>query len=169
MKENLIKALIDARSIEATKKKLSQKIITIAQIIGQPIIGQYGYVDIIAQTWEDDPDILDADEDFDERVLGFAYDSLKHGINFEIVIRTTGETVDTITVTYNQNVVYSEIDGVLKGYSPNLMWERHLEDLFSFAQKKEKELSKKQEIEDKIHKDHKKIALLNKLKLIWGF
>jgi hypothetical protein len=95
--------------------------------------------------------------------------SLKHGINFEIVIRTTGETVDTITVTYNQNVVYSEIDGVLKGYSPNLMWERHLEDLFSFAQKKEKELSKKQEIEDKIHKDHKKIALLNKLKLIWGF
>ena len=113
MKENIIKSLIDLRLIEATKKKISHKLITIAENLGDPIISENSYGSILPDYWEyeiDDP--YDADrisdaEDNTESHIGYHYDSLKHGFNFEILLRSYDDKISLLRANLNGAYFYS--------------------------------------------------------------
>jgi hypothetical protein len=182
MKENTIKALIDARLVEALKNKITTKLVTIAENMGSPIIGEYNYSSMLPDFWEyeiDDPydadRIRDASEDSNEQRLGWSYDSLRFGVNFEILVRTYGSkhnntfVINVVKAMLNGNVVYFEEEGVIKGYAPHPNWEHHMEGLYTKAkqieEQKEKELKILEKEEDKI----KKRTLFQKLKEIWGY
>lgn len=176
MKENLIKSLIDLRIIEATKKKISHKLATIAEHLGCQIVGEYNYGSILPDFWEyemEDPynaeRVVEASENSSESVLGYSYDSLKYGVNFEIVVRTYGDKTNLIRANFNGNTVYVEEEGVITGYSPKPEWEIHMESLYEHAVKIEKN---KNEEQNKIDKEEFKVAkktFFQKLKLIWGY
>jgi hypothetical protein len=176
MKENAIKALIDARTIEAIKKQVTNKLSTIAQYMGSPIMGEYSYSSILPDFWEfemDDPfdadRIRDANDNMSESNLGWSYDSLRHGINFEIIVRTYADKITLVRATYNGNAVYLEEDGILRGYAPNYTWEQHMEDLYAHAHKLEKAALKKMEEEEEKDNKRSRKTFFEKLKWIWGY
>lgn len=176
MKENAIKALIDARTIEAISKKLTQKMMTIAQYMGSPIIGEYSYSSVLPDFWEyeiDDPfdsdRIREASEGASENNLGFIYDSLKHGVHFEILVRIYADKITLLRASYGGNHVYIEEEGVLKGYAPDPKWEQHMEDLYAHAIKLEKIANKEIELKQNEENKFVKKSFLQKLKLIWGY
>jgi hypothetical protein len=176
MKENLIKSLIDHRMVEALKKKINQKLLTIAQFMGSPIVGEYSYSSMLPDFWEyeiDDPydpeKIAEATENAGEQRLGYSYDSLRHGINFEILVRTYGESIHLIRATFNGMVVYLEEEGILKGYHPEPRWEQHMEDLFVHAKKLEDRFVKKAQEEETKESKARKKTFLEQLWLIWGY
>jgi hypothetical protein len=163
MDANLIKGLLDARIIEATKKKVSLKLCTIAKYMGSPIIGEYGYI------FPEEDGILDLNEDINESHLGWSYDSLRSGINFEIVIRSYGEKINLVKATYNGYIVYNEEDGDIKGYAPKNDWEHHVDKLYERAKQYEKTaLTIEHEKEKEMLKEKKK-TFFQKLKEVWGY
>lgn len=175
MKENVYKALIDSRGIEATKKKIVSKLVTIAQYMGSPIIGEYNYSSILPDFWEyeiDDPydanRIQDASDSSNEANLGYSYDSLKYGVNFEILIRTYADKVNIVRASYNGNIVFFEEEGVLKGYAPNYLWEQHMDDLYKRAYVLEQQTITEKQKEDTMDIKKRNKTFFEKLKLIWG-
>jgi hypothetical protein len=176
MKENIIKSLIDARVVEALKKKITAKLTTIAQHMGSPILGEYSYSSMLPDFWEyeiDDPydanRVIDASNNASEMNLGYSYDSLRYGINFDIVIRIYADKINIVRASLNGNIVYLEEEGELKSYVPNPIWEQHMEDLYVHAHKLEKQvLDQEKAIKEEELKKSKK-TFLQKLKLIWGY
>jgi bifunctional DNA-binding transcriptional regulator/antitoxin component of YhaV-PrlF toxin-antitoxin module len=168
MDVNLIKGLLDARIIEATKKKVSLKLCTIAKYMGSPIIGQYGYESVMPDFW-DNNEVIEADEDINESHLGWSYDSLKSGVNFEIIVRSYGEKINLVKATYNGYSVYTEEDNEIKGYAPKSDWENHMDKLFERAKQHEKiALTIDNEREKEILKEKKK-TFFQQLKEVWGY
>lgn len=170
MKENIIKALIDARSIEATRDKISLKLFTIAQYMGSPIISEYGYSSVLPDFWEyeENSEIAEADETANELNLGYSYDSLRYGINFEIIVRVYGDKLSSVRATMNGDIVYFEEEGLVQGYAPNT-WNKHMEDLYVRAKILEDRVIKEQKQLDDKRMVETKRTLLQKLKLIWGY
>jgi hypothetical protein len=174
MKENIIKALIDARIIESIKKKMPHKLSTIAQYLGDPIISDdQDYSSMMCSTWgdeiSDEQQIAMADEDATTRHLGYHYDSLKYGINFEIVVKTYDEMTESIRVSMDGIVVYLEEDTQLKCYAPSDRWERHMEDLFAQAKLRENKETAVKDAEDKVLFEKKKKTFYENLKSLWGY
>lgn len=176
MKENAIKALIDARTVEAMKKKINLKLSTIAQYMGSPIMGEYTYSSVLPDFWEfemDDPfnadRIRDASDNMGESNMGWSYDSLRHGINFEIIVRTHADKISLLRASFNGNPVYLEEEGVLMGYAPNYTWEQHMDDLYAHARILEDRARKADEAAETEHNKKRSKTFFEKLKLIWGY
>lgn len=176
MKENIIKALIDARTIQAIKNKTASKLTTIAQFMGSPVMGEYNCESMLPDFWEyemDDPydaeRVADASQNAGELNLGYIYDSLRYGINFEILVRSYGDKVNVIRASLNGNVVFKEEDGVLQAYAPNDNWEKHMEDLYVRAKVLEERENEKIRVVEAEEMKNTKKSFLQKLKMIWGY
>lgn len=186
MKENLIQKLIQTRTIEATKDKIHDKMVCIARNMGSPIIGHYFDNPITDTDWDNffnaDTDWSRPPEDADDGTLprlGFVYDSLKHGVNMEIVVMVkevknpvTGmkelDKPTEIRCTYRGYRVYHEEDGNLRCYAPFPEWRDHLDKMYRLATGKDtKRKAVEKEEEKEIKKKATKKALQN-LRRLWG-
>src|SRR5258708_1706806 len=139
MKDNLVQGLIQNRTIEATHKCINSKLICIARNYGSPIIGHYYDMPLMNEDWEDfnNPNWTQVAEADDEGIipkLGFVYDSLRSGVNIEIVIMVreaknpkTGkkelEKPTKVKCSYNGYTVYEEQENKLVCYAPFPEWE----------------------------------------------
>lgn len=138
-----IKKLIEDRQMMATKKQLSSKLTIIASNLGSGIYGDTGFgaglggSSLDTEAWmlpeEKDEEILDA-EDQEYSDMGYLFDSLNMGHNFEIRLLTHERE---IRATYNGYVVYLEEEGKLKAYVPNAIWENLVDKLYLQAKPKE--------------------------------
>lgn len=183
MKENLIGKVIQARKIEATKKQINPKLIMIAKTFGSPIIGQYTETPVPDWTNFNDPEndwsqIDNADDGTLPR-LGYIFDSLRSGVNIEIVVMArevynpvTGkkemERPTEVRCNYNGYKVYQELEGNLHCYSPFPEWENFIDKIHSQSLHKDRQL---QEIEREKQKKIKKIATkktLQAIRMLWG-
>lgn len=186
MNDNVIKKVIQARTIEATKKNINSKLVCIARNYGSPIIGHYYDAPLISEEeWANfnDPDkdwsrVEDAEDGTLPR-LGFIYDSLKLGKNIEIVVMAretknskTGkkelEKPTKVKCNYNGYTVYHEEEGRLLCYAPFDEWEKHIDKVYKNAIGSDKlriDEEKKEEL--RIRKKITKEAL-SKLRTLWG-
>jgi hypothetical protein len=186
MKENLIRGVVQARTIEAAKDKIHEKMVVIAQNMGSPIMGHHFDNPITEEDWQNffnaDADwSRPAEEDLSGNLpkLGFVYDSLKLGVNFEIVVMvkevknlTTGlkdlDKPSEIRCSYRGYRVYHEEDGVIKCFAPFPEWRTHLEKLYKKATGKDTDRRERNREEEKqIKKKATKKALQN-LRRLWG-
>lgn len=185
MKDNVIKKVIQARTIEATKKNINSKLVCIARNYGSPIIGHYYDAPLMDEDWSNfnDPShdwsTPDDGEDGTLPRLGFIYDSLKLGKNVEIVVMArettnikTGkremEKPTKVKCSYNGYTVYHEEDGRLVCYAPFAEWEEHIDKVYKNATGTDKRrVDKEKSEEEKIRKKATKQAL-SKLRMLWG-
>lgn len=187
MKENIVNALIRDRTIQATKNNIRGKLICVARNMGSPIMGHHFDNPITEEDWSNfNNGKMDWSREPDESLengnlprLGFVYDSLKIGVNFEIVVlvkekfnSVTGirelENPTEMRCSYNGYKVYEEIGGILKSYAPFSQWEEHLDQIFNYATGRDnrRKISEKEE-ENKIRKKAANKALQN-LRRLWG-
>ena len=182
---NIVKKLIQVRTIEATKKNVNSKLVCIARNYGSPIIGHYYDMPLLNEDWSDfnNPDkdwsVVEDGEDGTLPRLGYIYDSLKLGVNLEIVVMAK-ETTDhktgkrelekptKVKCSYRGYTVYHEEDGRLLCYAPFPEWENHVEKVYNQAtgaDKRRIDADKKEE--NRIRKKAAKEAL-GKLRMLWG-
>ncbi len=186
MKDNVVKKLIQQRTIDATKNNVNGKLILIAKTYGSPIMGHYYDAPIFDEDWSNfnDPtkdwsQIDESEEDGTLPRLGFVYDSLKLGTNIEIVVmvrevknhKTGKKEFDKPTrvkCSYRGYTVYHEEEGKLVCYAPFPEWEEHIDKVYGRAtgtDKKRAELEKQEE--NKVRKQATKKAL-GTLRRLWG-
>jgi hypothetical protein len=185
MKENLVKKVIQARTIEATKKGINPKLVLIAKTFGSPIIGHYYDAPMLAdEDWTDfnDPkkdwSIEEADDGTVPR-FGYVYDSLKTGVNLEIVVMA-GDVRNPLTgkkemskpkevrCSYRGYRVYHEEEGVIRCYAPFPEWEDHVNKMYKVATEKDKKVKVvEKEHENKARKEAAQKAL-GTLRRLWG-
>jgi hypothetical protein len=183
---NLVKKLVQVRTIEATKKNINAKLVCIARNYGSPIIGHYYDAPLFQdEDWMDfnDPtkdwSVMDDMEDGTLPRLGFIYDSLKVGTNLEIVVmvretknpKTGKRELDKpskVKCSFNGYTVYHEEEGKLICYAPFPEWENHIEKVYRQAtgsDKKRVDVEKKEEV--KFRKKATQQAL-SRLRMLWG-
>lgn len=185
MKDNLVKKVIQARTIEATKKNINSKLICIARNYGSPIIGNYYDSFLLDEDWANfnDPNndwsnVHDAEDGTLPR-LGYVYDSLNLGKNIEIVVMAR-ETINNKTnkkelekptkvkCNYNGYTVYHEEMGRLVCYAPFNEWEEHIDKVYKNATiTDQKRISGEKKEEERIRKKVTKQVLKN-LRMLWG-
>lgn len=186
MKEtNLVKKLVQHRIIEATQKNINAKLILVARMYGSPVMGSYYDAPLVDTDWErfNDPtlDWSKSDEDDPGTVpkLGFIYDSLKMGVNLEIVVMArekkhpqTGkvelDTPTRVRCSYKGYTVYHEEDSKLICYAPFPEWEEHLNKIYNKAigtERTRSSVEKQEEVKQRKKATQKAMATLRKL---WG-
>ena len=132
-----VKLLIEQRRAKALKENVAGKLTTIARYLGKPIISQHGTI------WRNDAyqyDVNDGDDDYREHLLGYMYDGLPSGMNFQskilIYVDEDDEskfTVEELRATYNGHLVFHEAEGRLQSYFPSPLWEDFMEKIYQTA------------------------------------
>lgn len=184
MKDNIVKKVIQSRTIEATKKNVNTKLVCIARNYGSPIIGHYYDAPLSNEDWSNfnNPDkdwyaVSDAEEETLPR-LGYIYDSLKLGKNVEIVVmaketrsktgRSELEKPTKVKCCYNGYTVYHEEDGRLMCYAPFPEWEEHIDKIYRNASGTDTlRIDQEKAEENRIRKKMTKQAL-GQLRMLWG-
>lgn len=187
MKENIVNALIRDRTIQATKNNIHGKLVCVARNMGSPIMGHYFDNPITEQEWANFNNAeADWSKEPDESLengnlpkLGFVYDSLKIGVNLEIVVmvkekisQLTGEKEldkpSEIRCSYRGYQVYHEVDSVIKCYAPFPEWEDHLNTIYNYATGRDnrRKANEKEEVKQVRKKASKKA--LESLRRLWG-
>lgn len=125
-----IKRLVEDRQNMATKKQLSPKMMTIVVNLGSGIYGDCGFGGGINSStlntneWmlpeETGEDLVATADDVDYSDIGYIFDSLNIGHNFEICYFKNERK---LRAKYNGYIVYLEEEGKLKAYVPNSTWE----------------------------------------------
>lgn len=180
---NLIKKLIQARTLEATKKGINGKLILIAKTYGSPIMGYYYDNPLVNEDWESFNNTVndwsEVEEDEVVPKLGFVYDSLNIGVNLEIVVmmkevlnyktkKREFEKPTKVKCSYRGYEVYREEEGKLMCYAPFPEWEDHVEKIYNQAvgvDKNREKLEKEKELKIKKDAITKTLSTLRKL---WG-
>lgn len=175
--EEKIRALIEQRVIEATKKQMTQKLLLIAKFLGRPIIAQSILGNKLDDPWRLEEDIIydptnlplqDPDE-WSTTERGFHFDGLSCGINLCITALFYDRKVEELKVTYNGYMVFAESEGVLRAYAPFPAWENAVTMFHEAAVQKEK----KKLIEEKQHKQEdnrrKRESFWQKFRMLWGY
>ncbi len=169
-----IKRLIEERQIMATKKQLSLKMTTIVTNLGSGIYGDVSFgaglggSTLDTNAWmlpeEKNEEILDAEE-VDYSDLGYLFDALGMGHNFEIRLFKNERELQA---KYNGYVVYLEEEGKLKAYVPNSTWENLVDTLYRRAKPIEDEM--KEKTKEKNQKSFLKQAskFMKDLRESWG-
>lgn len=183
MKDNLIGKLVQARKGEASKKNVNSKLILIAKTYGSPIVGHYYDSPLTNEDWDS---YMNADNDWskmpemEETViprLGYVFDSLRSGVNLEIVVKAR-EHINSgkremdkpteVRCSYNGYKVYHEDDGVLRCYAPFPEWEKPVDRLYEQAVGSDKRIKMAEvEQEKKVRKEAAK-KTLHTLRMLWG-
>lgn len=168
---DMIKKLVEKRTLQAAQKQISQKLRCIARSLGNEIIGDSFIQTFIPDAYEiTSEDIASYDEYNlpDMNVRGYVYDTLKHGVNIEIIMMLSGDKVSEIKCSYNGNIAFHEEEGQLQAYAPDDGWETVIESQWHRAKKKELEQEKYAQINKRREDVVKKENLLQKLRRIWG-
>jgi hypothetical protein len=187
MKENnnLIDKVIRARKMQATQNNVNGKLILIARTYGSPIIGHYYNSPLTNEDWENfnDPDKdwsqIDEAEDGNLPRLGYVYDSLRMGVNLEVVViakeiksAITGknelEKPTEVRCNYRGYRVYHEEEGILKCYAPFPEWEKVIDKVYNQATGTDKKRQVKEKEEEQKHRKNATKKALQTLRMLWG-
>jgi hypothetical protein len=185
MKDNIINKVIQARTIEATKENINAKLICIARNYGSPVIGNHYDSPLVNEDWfnfnDASVDWAAPDEADDGNLprLGYIYDSLKLGVNLEIVVMAreiydakTGkkelEKPTKVRCSYNGYMVYLEEENKLCCYAPFPEWLSQINKIYNQAtgaDRRRTESNKKEENKVKKKATQKALSTLRRL---WG-
>ena len=175
--EEKIKALIEQRVIEATKKQMTQKLLLIAKYLGRPIIAQSVLGTKLEDPWRLEEDIIydptnlpiqDPDE-WSTTERGFHFDGLSCGINLCVTALMYDRKVEELKATFNGYMVFAEAEGALKAYAPFPAWENAVNMFYEAAVQKEKKRLL-QEKEQRQEENRKKAAgFWQKFRMLWGY
>lgn len=168
---DLIKRLIEKRTLEAAQKQLSLKLACCARHLGSPIIGEEYVQSFLPDVYEmKDDDLPSYDEDNIPGMgtRGFVYDTMKHGVNMEVVMFIHSDKITELKCTLDGHIVFHEEDGQLQAYVPDDRWERVVESQWARAKKIELDKEKTAKIQKRATDAQKKEGLLEKLRRTWG-
>jgi hypothetical protein len=165
-----VKKLIESRQIEALKKHIPAKLMTIVKYMGQKIYNHSDFGSGIERTELPSFDEFEEEEipemdgsNYDS--IGYVYDSLSSGRNFEIrYLQYENELV----AKFNGNNVFLEVDGKIKGYVPNETWESWMDKLYEIAKPIETKTIKDEKEEKKKSLYKHAIEFIEELKQVWG-
>jgi hypothetical protein len=184
------RAIIEKRTIEATKKNLtgpSGKLGVIVRNLGSPIIRQGS--SLMDVTYLEDPyeikpeteheatlsgqkgpvnykdEILSTDEEVAITHEGYIFDGLSRGLHIEIKYFKYNHSLE---VNYKGFRVYREVAGELEAYAPFPEWETIIDRLHRNAKNREKETeeSAKEQIKEEVFR--KKKSFWEKMRMRWG-
>lgn len=159
-----LKKLIEARQIEAARKKLPEKLICVAKYLGQPMYGMAGGLEYNEFDWEIYEEIPTAD-DIDYEPYGYFFYALSFGHNFEIKYN---HEEHNLKVKYNCISVFSEVDGQLTGYFPSPLWEDLVENYYKIAKEKEEIKTKANKLAEKEGFLKQASKFMQKVRETWG-
>lgn len=164
----------EQRYIEASRKMLlglEGKLGVILKQLGEPIISQGG-------TWFDSTPMIDVWELPDEETgmptfeedeaiieVGMIFDGMSSGIHVEIKYI---EDEKALSLRYKGQLVFSEMNDELQCYVPSPEWEKHVDDLFNIAKKREEKKHSEYVEESKLQSKREKLSFLEQLRLRWG-
>jgi hypothetical protein len=184
------KKIQEARTLEAIKKNMGEKLRCIVINLGQEIIGEnsvegFGmetsYLeendkeedkDEIPYAWEqDEPEGQGWNEDRKETVkevvgglVGYYFEGLSNGIHLEIKLMSDSKLV----ASYKGYEVFREETGELMGYNPFAEWEGIVERLYDKAKKIDKRAKKAEQEASSSEANRLKSDWLRKIRDRWG-
>ena len=97
--------------------------------------------------------------------IGYYFQSLSSGINLEI--KYLDDRKELIT-NYQGYLVYKELGGELQAYVPSEEWEKHINNFYRMAKKKEDAARKKEKVEKVVKAEKNKAKWLETMKKFWG-
>lgn len=169
------RAIIEKRTIEATKKNImgkEGKLGVIAQWLGSPIIRQGGgfmdheyLIDPYDNRSEDEkmPVFDERSEFLDEE--GWVFDGLQAGMHLEIKYNHYSTQLDCY---YKGYCVYKEVAGDLLGYAPFPEWEGMVDRLYVVAKRKRDDAMQFEEVAMMEKVKRASQNFLQKLRMRWG-
>jgi hypothetical protein len=170
-----IKRLIEQRQIEAVKKQLTLKLMTVVKSLGQGIYGDFGCGREFSSTAYDPDAWLTEDErskggmptanDDDYSDMGYIFDALNMGHNFEV--RWMGWEKE-LRAKYNGHVVYLDVEGKLRAYVPNATWEGLTDRLYELAKPIDERARQKEKEESQQSYFKQAAKFLKELREAWG-
>ena len=175
--EEKLRAFKEQRIIEATKKRLTQKLITIAKYMGRPVIAQHVISNKLDDPWQlqdevmvYDPttNILNAEDSYTSD-LGYHFDGLKCGINLCVTSMYFAGKVSELKATFNGYLVFAESEGELKAYAPFPVWENAMDMFYEGAIVQEKK--RLSEEKQKRQEDNKRQmgTFWTRFRMLWGY
>lgn len=97
--------------------------------------------------------------------IGYYFQSLSSGINLEI--KYLDDSKELIT-NYKGYLVYKELGGELQAYVPNEEWEKHIDNFYRLAKKKEDAARKKEKVDKVLKAEKNKAKWLETMRKFWG-
>lgn len=180
-----VHALIEQRVIEASKKQVPQKLLSVAKWLGRPIIAQTLFGDRLDDTWKYDDDMIYDPNSIptmkfsEDRTYeggewgsldrGYNFDGLKCGINLCITALLYDNKLDELKATYNGYLVFAEIEGALKAYAPFPAWENALDMFYEAAVQREREQTIKEKAKRQEVNRQKMKNFWQKFRMLWGY
>jgi hypothetical protein len=172
--QDKIFSLIERRKLEAARKEVSKKLISIVKHLGKPMIEQGANCRYLPDMWmleeqQDDYIILEPDEYMNEWNKGYYFDGLKYGINLCIKTLIYEDRVREVKATFNGYLVFSEEGGDVVGYAPFSEWENAMNMFYEASSIKEEKESViiKQNLKEENKKQAKSIMTM--LRHFWGY
>lgn len=177
-----IELIIEERQAEAAKKDITRKLKAIVRVLGYEVRsesggtfeGGFGYFQSeLDENWDwslenNDDDLMEmpiSDLEANTLVVLRCYDGLSNGVNFQI---NYDENNETISASYDGNKVYTEVRGKLKTYVPLPVWEKHVDSLFSIAERRAKIKDEEASANQKQEKQGMIQKVLEHLQKNWG-
>jgi hypothetical protein len=169
-----IKRLVEERQIMASKKKISSKLNTVVTSMGSSVYGDSGYgAGYSSNAYETESCILPPDTGEDIQIahdadcsdIGYLYDALRLGHNFEILYLKYERQ---LRAKYNGYIVYLEEEGKLKAYVPNPVWEELLDRIYLKAKIVEEDNQKQTKIENEKGFMKHASKFMKELRESWG-
>lgn len=172
-----VHALIEQRVIDATKKRLTQKLMLVAEYLGKPIVAQSAFGDRYFDPYvREDPMIYDDDpipvhdpDEWSTSERGFHFDGLKVGINLVVTALTYDGKLDELKATYNGYLVFAEIEGELKAYAPFPAWEDAVDMFYEAALQREKKRTVEKREQRQEENRQKMQSFWQKFRMLWGY
>lgn len=172
------KQLHDQRLLEATRKGLmglDGKLGCVVKYLGQPIMDQTASFYMPNEMYfpwrefEEEPTgkcgIPEADAEEGIMEIGRQFSGLSSGVNLEI---TYLEGEKELKAVFDGKLVFREVTGELKSYSPNKIWESKVEDFYVIAKKRELKAYEKEVQEYEEEKVVETNRFLQYLRDKWG-
>lgn len=167
--KSALKAFVESRIIEATKKDIANKAIIISKSLGKPIIAQYDdYSPLFETSFEDEEEFPTGD--CYEKEIGYFFNGLYYGINLEITcMKYTDKKMAEIKITWNGYPVFLETDNKIEGYAPHKSWEDKFEMFYEAALDRDRK-SKIKLAESEKEKSKSLFAkMIKEFKMLWGY
>jgi len=176
MREHDLAKIIELRQVEAVKKNISKKALTIVSALGFSIMDQYGGGShegfsinqgspLSYEPYEQD--VYDygqlPTQDTTPSEVGRYFDGLSSGANLQI-----SQKYDILQINFEGRIVYREQAGQLERYAPSQQWEEKLDSIYVLAQKRVK-LKESAASVDEDKSDSRLQKILDYMRDFWGF
>lgn len=164
-----VRALIERRIIEANEKKITNKLYSVAKVLGRSIISQNESGTFLQDVWKLPDDELPEYDDWEQQQHGFYFDGLKCGINLCIKAIVYDEMLYEIKSSYNGYLVYHEEEGQLRAYAPFPEWENQLEMFYEASVLKEQRITQHAKQEKEEQKRKRGESFFKMIRSLWGY